>query len=196
MRRLLMAIMVLLPVEAVAHDQAPRHGEERGGYFGAPVVKWTVLRDQGAGMFGGYGGWYVTPSLMIGGGAYGTMTEVDAPTAAVADAPGPLDVKLESFGVDLEFANRPAAPTHMTLGARIGGAAIHYVRNRTSEQHGETDFALLLEPSVGVERRVSEWLHLHFAVSYRLVNGAEQPGLDNKDLMGPAAALSVRLGRF
>jgi hypothetical protein len=38
-------------------------------YFGAPVAKYTLLRDQGALMFGGRGGYNITPSLVIGAGA-------------------------------------------------------------------------------------------------------------------------------
>jgi hypothetical protein len=147
-------------------------------------------------MFGGRGGWNVTPSLLLGGGGNGTMTEVDARDGAVPDAPGPLDVKFESFGFDLEYAVRPTAPTHLTLSALFGGAAAHYMRDKTDEQHGETDFMLLLEPAAGVERRVTDWLHLNLAVSYRLVSGVEQPGLEDGDFIGAAAALAVKFGRF
>jgi hypothetical protein len=49
---------------------------------------------------------------------------------------------------------------------------------------------------VGVERRVNGWLHLNLAVSYRLVSGVEQPGLENGDLNGPGVALAVKFGRF
>jgi hypothetical protein len=54
----------------------------------------------------------------------------------------------------------------------------------------------LLEPAVGVERRIFDGLHLHLAASYRLVAGVEQPGLNEGDLQGPALALAVKLGRF
>jgi len=197
MRQLVIVLTLLLSAaEAMAQDQTPRQEARGGGHFGAPVVKWTVFRDQGAVMFGGRGGWNVTPSLLIGGGLYGTMTEVDAREDAVPDAPGPLDVKFESFGFDLEYAAHPAAPTHLTLHAFFGGAAARYVRDKTNEQHGETDFMLLLEPAVGVERRVTDWLHLNLEVSYRLVIGVEQPGLEDSDFNGAAAALAVKLGRF
>ena len=197
MRRYVIVLMLLLfAAETMAQDQSAPRGTSGRGHFGAPVIKYTVLRDQGAVMFGGRGGWNVTPSLVLGGGLYGTMTEVDAREDAVPDAPGPLDVKFESFGFDLEYAAHPAAPTHLTLHAFFGGAAARYVRDKTNEQHGETDFMLLLEPAVGVERRVTDWLHLNLAVSYRLVSGVEQPGLGNSDINGASAALAVKLGQF
>jgi hypothetical protein len=198
MRQLVIVVMPLLlfAFGAVAEDQTLRRDAGGTSYFGAPVIKWTVVRGQGAAMFGGRGGWNVTPSLLLGGGGYGTLTEVDAREDAVPDAPGPLDVKMESFGFDLEYAPHPTAPTHPTLGAFFGGAAAHYMRDKTDEQHGETDFMLLLEPSVGVEQRVTDGLHLHLAVSYRLVSGVEQQGLEEDDLNGAAAALAVKIGRF
>lgn len=189
-------VLFLSAAEVVAQDQTHGQGASGRSHFGAPVVKYTVLRNQGAVMFGGRGGWNVTPSLLIGGGGYGTMTEVDAREGAVPDAPGPLDVKFESFGFDLEYAAHPKAPTHLTLKAFFGGAAGHYMQDKTDEQLGETDFMLLVEPEVGVERRVTDWLHLHLAVSYRLVSGVEQPGLEESDFSGAGAALAVKFGQF
>jgi hypothetical protein len=124
------------------------------------------------------------------------VTEIHGQQEKVPDAPGPLDVQFECFGLDLEYAPRPAAPTHLTLSGFFGGGAAHYMRDKTDEQHGETDFMLQLEPAVGVEQRVSNWLHLNLAASYRLVSGVEQPGLENADINGPAATLAVKLGRF
>ena len=199
MRQIVLAVILLLllsAIEAIAQDQTPPRKAGGGSHFGAPVVKYTVIRDQGALMFGGRGGWNITPSLLIAGGGYGTMTEVDAPENAVPDAPGPLDLKMETFGFDLEYAAHPTAPTHLTLGAFFGGAALHYVRDKTGEQHGETDFMLILEPSVGVEQAVTNWLHLNLAASFRLVNGVEQPKLDNGDINGVAVSLAVKFGQF
>jgi hypothetical protein len=197
MRNFVIVVMLLLSVaEAMAQGQAPREEAKGRSYFGAPVVKYTVARDQGAVMFGGRGGVKVTPSLMLGGSAYGTMTEIDGPKGAIPEAPGPLYVKFETFAFDLEYATPPTAPTHLTLGASLGGVAVHYMQEENHEQYGETDFALLLEPAVGVEQRVNDWLHLNLAVSYRLVSGVEQPGLENGDISGVAAALAVKLGRF
>jgi hypothetical protein len=93
---------------------------------------------------------------------------------------------MESFGFELEYAPRHSAQTFLTFYAFVGGVAGHFVRDKTREQHGETDFMLLLEPAVGVERGIIDWLHLNLALSYRLVNGVEQPGLKNADFSGPA----------
>jgi hypothetical protein len=184
-----------LAAEVVAQDETTRQqGSRTPGYFVAPVVKYTAIRDQGAAMLGVRGGWNITHSLVLGGGLFGTITQVDGPDGAVPDAPGPLDIKLESFGFDVEYAPKPGAPTHLTLNLSFGGGAGHYVREDTDEQHGETDFLLLLEPAVGVDQRVTDWLHLNLGASYRLVSGVELAGLQNGDFNGPAAALAVKFG--
>jgi len=166
-----------------------------GGYFGAPVVEYTRLRGQDALVFGGRGGWYVTRAIVLGGGLYGTVTEVDAPDGGM-NAPGPLDLKMERFGLELEYHVRPVAPTHLTFGGFVGGASLRHVRDGTNEQHGETDFLFVLAPAVGVERTVTGRLHLNLAVSYRFVTGAEPPGPGRSRLRGPAVALALKLGRF
>lgn len=193
---LIVAMLLLFAGGAAAQYQSPRESAKGRSYFGAPVLKFTAIRDQGAVMFGGRGGWNITSSLMLGGGAYGTMTEVDAREGGVPGALGPLDVKFESFGLDLEYAVHPTAPTHLTATSFIGGAAARYAQDKTDEQWGETDFMLLLEPSLGVEQRVTDSLHLNLAVSYRLVSGVEQAGLKGGDLQGVAAALAVKIGQF
>ena len=147
-------------------------------------------------MFGGRGGWNVTPSLTLGGGLYATVTQADGPEGFVPDSPGPLDIKLESFGLELEYAPHPAAPTHLVLYAFVGGGAGHYVRDNSREQHGETDFMLMLEPAAGVEQRISDWLHLNLTVSYRLASGVELPLLESTDLNGAAVTMAVKFGRF
>jgi hypothetical protein len=193
---LIVLLLLLFASYGMAQGQTPPREGGGGGHFGALVVKYAVIRDQGAIMIGGRGGWNVTPSLVFGGGAYGSINGVDAPEGAVPDAPGRLDIKFQSFGFDLEYSPHPAAVTHLTLDAFFGAAANHYVRHGTDEQHGETDFMLLFEPSLGVERRVADWLHLNLAVSYRLVTEVEQPGLKAADFNGAAVALAVKLGQF
>jgi hypothetical protein len=197
MRQNVIFLLLLLSVAAAAaQEKTSQQGSVGKGHFVAPVLKYTVIKDQGVLILGGRGGWNVTPFLILGGGLYATVTEVDAPEGSVPNAPGPLDIKQESFGFELEYAPQPTAQTYLTLYAFVGGAAGHYVRDKTREQHGETDFMFLLEPGVGVERRIIDWLHLNLGLSYRLVNGVEQPLLKNADFNGPSITLAVKFGRF
>jgi hypothetical protein len=193
--RITFATLLLLFGSEVAARDPP--GKDRGvSGFGAPVVKYTVIRSQGAVMFGGRGGWYVTPSFMIGGGLYATISEVDAPDDALPNVTGPLDLKFDTFGLELEYAHNPGARAHPTFGLFLGGGAVRFATDKTDEQQDETDLVLVTDPSVGLELGITGWLHLNLAVSYRLVAGVSQPGLKNADFAGPAAALAAKIGRF
>lgn len=189
-------LLLVVAAATVAHAQAPGPISSRPGYFGSPVLKVTRLRNQSAIMLGGRGAWNLTPSLAIGGGLYGTWSRVDAPVGATSVAGDPLDIKLEAFGLEVEYARNPGAPTHLTFGAFFGGAANRYLRDGTSEQDGETDFMFLLEPAIGAERRIARSVHLHVAASYRLVEGVDQRALSDSDFNGPALVVGLKLGRF
>lgn len=196
MRRHAIALMLcFVRTEAAPQEPTSRPAANQRRYFVAPVFKYTALRDQSAVMLGVRGGKQVSQSLVFGGGLYGTLSQVDAATGVVSAA-GPLDVKFETFGVELEYVTRPGAKTHLALGAFLGGAANRYVKDATNEQDGETDFMLLLEPAVGAERNVTQWARLQLAISYRLVRGVEQRGLTQADFNGLAAAAAVKFGRF
>lgn len=195
-RFLMVAMWLACASEAAAQDPATRQGSSARRYFGAPVLEVTSLRDRGAVMVGGRGGLNVTSSLTVGVGLYGTLKQVDAPEGAVPTAPYPLDIKMERFGIELEYALHPGDPTYLTLASFVGGGALHYVRDGTQEQEGETDFLLLLQPAVGMERHITDRLHLSLVVCWRLAGGVEMSGLTSGDVAGPAAALAVKLGRF
>jgi len=191
LRPLHMIATLLLPLSPARGQDAP----PPLAFFGAPVIRYTSLRDQGALMAGGRGGWYVTPALAIGFGLHGTVTEVDAPPEIMPALPYTLDVAVETFAVDFEYVPRPAARTRATVGASLGGAAGHYMKNGTSVQEGETDFMLLFEPAVGVERALARTVWLYLSASYRLLRGVEMLGLTTADLAGPSAAIAVKFGR-
>lgn len=192
---LLVVMFVPIWSDAAAQD-VPGQNNAGSRYFGAPVLKYTVIRDQGAVMFGGRGGWNISPSFLIGAGVYATMSEVNGPEGALPYATGPLDLKFETFGLDLEYACRPASPVHFTLGMFLGGGAVHFVKDKTDEQQDETDFTAVLEPSVGLEWNITDSLHLNLAASYRFVIGVDQPGLKDKDFTGPAVSFAVKIGQF
>jgi hypothetical protein len=186
--------LLLLAAPVAADAQAADDGSGRG-YFGAPVAAYTRLRGNGASMIGGRGGWNVAPSLTLGGGLYGTLTEVDAPPN-ISGASGPLDLKLEVFGLEAEYTLRRDAPIQITLSTFLGGAAARYTRDGTNDQHGETDFLFMTEPAAGLEREVLTWLRVNLAACYRFVAGVEQEGLRTGDLAGPVVRLTLKLGRF
>ncbi|MHB9030773.1 MAG: hypothetical protein ACYC9O_18550, partial [Candidatus Latescibacterota bacterium] len=197
-------ILVLFLIATFAHGQEQtlvRGDVERSG-FGGPVIKYTRIHDQNAFLVGGRGGWFFNHSLMLGGGGYGVISEVDAPSGALGPwEKSPLDIEFGYLGLEIEYLRNSGSLLHYNFYTLLGGGADNYVKDAGSvwdsnEQSGETDFMLVMEPAITGELNVTPWFRLNAGISWRLVSGVEQAGLDNSDFSGPSAALTLKFGRF
>lgn len=193
-------ILFVLAAGAAAQEETLFKGDVARGGFGGPVLKYTRIYDQGAFMIGGRGGWILNHSLVLGGGGYGVFTEVDAPEETLPEE-GPLDIEFGYGGFEAEYILHPNSLTHFSLYLLIGGGATNFVKDvgsvlDSNEQIGESDFVLVLEPAVNGELNVTKWFRLNGGVSYRLVNGVDQPGLENSDFSGVTATLNFKFGHF
>ena len=201
MRYLMLIIMLCVSAAGVgAQEETLYKGETEKTGFGGLVVKYTMVKDQGAVMVGGRGGWIINHSLVLGGGGYAVVSEVDA-SEGVLPEEGPLDVEFGYGGFELEYVFHPNSLTHATLYALIGGGVNNYVKavgpvTESNEQAGESDFMFVLEPGMGGELNVARWFRLNAGVSYRIVTGVGQVGLKNGDLAGIAGTLTLKFGRF
>jgi hypothetical protein len=173
---------------------------ERSG-FGGPVIKYTRIHEQNALMVGGRGGWIFNHTLIIGGGGYGVISEVDGADGVLGPQEGPLDIEFGCFGIEVEYIRNSNSLLHYSFYTLMGGGANNYVKDvgsvwDSNEQSGETDFMLVLEPAVNGELNITPWFRLNAGLSYRLVSGVEQAGLDNGDFNGPAVTIALKFGRF
>lgn len=200
--RYLSFILVLFVVtaNAAAQEETLFEKETETSGFGGPVVKYTSIHNQRAVMVGGRGGWIIDHSFIIGGGAYGMVTEVNAP-AAVMPQQGPLDIKFEYGGLELEYLFEPNSLGHFGLYLLIGGGTIKYVKDlggdgESNEQVGDNDYVFLWEPAVTAELNVTTGFRLNAAASYRRVNGVTQVGLRQSDFSGLTATLTFKFGTF
>ena len=181
-------------VTASAQERTLIGGDIESSGFGGPVVRYTRINDQGAFLVGGRGGWIINNVLVLGGGGYGVFTEVDAPEGA-------LDIEFGYGGFEMEYIVHPSSLGHFTGYTLVGGGTTNFVKDvgevtDSNEQVGESDFAFVVEPAVAFELNVTTWFRLNAGVSYRLVNGIDQPGLKDDDFSGPAAILTFKFGNF
>ena len=202
MRHLVFVIMVLaLALNATAQEEKTLFkGDFEKGGFGGPVVKITSIKNRTAAMIGGRGGWIINHSLVLGGGGYGVFTEVDAPKG-VLTLEGPLDIEFGYGGFELEYIIHPKSLVHFSIYTLIGGGATNFVKDvgpvsESNEQVGETDFLFVWEPAVNTELNITTWFRLNAGVSYRLVTGVNQEGLENRDFCGMAATVTFKFGKF
>lgn len=202
MRHLVFVIMVLvLVLNATAQEEETLFkGNFETGGFGGPVVKFTSINGQSAIMVGGRGGWIINHVLVIGGGGYGVASEINAPEG-VLPLEGPLDVEFGYGGFELEYIVHPKSLVHFSFYNFIGGGATNFVKDagpvtESSEQVGETDFLFVWEPAVNAELNVTTWFRLNAGLSYRLVTGVSQEGLENRDFSSMSAIITFKFGKF
>jgi hypothetical protein len=201
MRHLTFAIMLFVFTAGVAAQERTvfKDNYEKGG-FGAPVVKFTWINGQSAFMFGGRGGWIINHSLVLGGGGYGVVSEVDAPEGVLPEQ-GPLDIEFGYGGFEMEYIFRPESLIHFGTYTLIGVGTDNLVKDvgPVTESHqtvSASDLVFVLEPGVNAELNVITWFRLNAGVSYRLVSGVNQVGLKNSDFSDAAATLTLKFGRF
>jgi len=201
MRHLLFIIMLFVfASDVAAQEQTLFKGDFEKGGFGGAVVKFTSINDQSAVMVGGRGGWIINHSLVLGGGVYGVVTEVNAP-AGVLPLERPLDIEFGYGGFEMEYIIHPKSLVHFSIYTLIGGGVTNFVKDvgavtESNEQAGESDFMFVLEPAVNAELNVTTWFHLNGGVSYRLTSGVNQEGLNDCDFSGMAATLTFKFGKF
>ena len=202
MRYLTFVVVALLAGAApvAAQDETLFRNAVTTGSFGGPVVKYTSLRDQGALMVGGRGGWIINHSLSIGGGGYGVVTEVNAPSEALPGE-GPLDIEFGYGGLELEYTVHPHAIGHWSIYTLVGGGSANYVKDvgpvsKSHDQVSDSDTVFVVEPAIKAELNVTPWMRVTTGVSYRMVRGVNQVMLRNKDLSGIAGSLGFKFGKF
>ena len=201
MRYLLFIILnFALSVSLMAQEETLVTSDFESGGFGGPVLKYTTIYGQNTLLAGGRGGWIINHSIVIGGGGYGTLTEIDAPSG-VFPMEDPLDIHFDYGGLELEYIFNPLAIGHFSVYMLIGGGTIflakdlgHY--NEDNHKIGEDDFVFVLEPTVNGELNITDWFHVGAGMSYRFINGVEQERLENSDFSGITGNLTFKFGSF
>ena len=195
MRRLVLLVVVLsLACPALAGDETLFPKVLESGYFGGPVGKLTWVNHESAILVGVRGGWIVNHQFVIGGGAYYLIDDVLVEESAIVPVPKLL---LAYAGPELEYVGRPTELVHYSLCALIGVGVVNYLDSEGG-QAGDVkeDFCFALEPGVNLMLNFTRIFRIGAGISYRYVYGVNLEGLDNKDLRGPCARLTLKFGKF
>lgn len=177
---------------------------EHGGY-GGPVVMAGPVRNETGVFIGGYGGWFINHTFMIGGGGYGLVSNITAGEEALKIDSLTPSVGFGYGGLVLEFTGNSNSLVHYTVHTLIGaGGAGHYLRRtgndepfddiRTDGDDWESCF--VGEVGAAVELNVASFVRLGVGGSYLFVNGVELPGLNDSDLSGPRGFVRLKFGKF
>ncbi len=194
---MLILLIFLIVQSALAQEQTIFSEEIEHGGYGGPVIKFTSVNDKFGVLVGGHGGWIINHKLVIGGGAYGLVNDIDP------YVPRPLYENFLEFGYggfEVEWVMNSDKLVHFSVHALIGGGGVQY-RNDAEDvtfSDRENDEFFVLEPGATLDLNMTTWFRFSVGASYRFVNGVDSNSdlTSNKDLTGPAAMVMLRFGKF
>ena len=172
MKRYVWLILIFFAVAIPVEADEDGDDSERGGYGGGGLKFSQVDGDLGI-FLGGYGGFLINPTFMIGGGGYNLVGRDS-------------EVLMGYGGVVLEVMAPSISPINASANVLIGGGNVDFVNVSAHN-------VLLVEPAVNLEVIVTKRIRIGLGASYRSVTGA---GGRNSDLGGASGNLILKFGRF
>jgi hypothetical protein len=204
----LIVIIILFALGSIVYPQEEtllEGGIESGG-FGGPVVKFTQIKKEFGVLVGGYGGWLINHTFMIGGGGYGLVNKIraseEAQTAYQLYLGRPVNLEMGYGGVVLEYIDNSNALVHFAFNTLIGAGGVTYNERDNDDwdwndnNNRPTDAFFIVEPELKAELNVTTFLRINIGGSYRFVSGINIIGLKNSDIAGPSANITFKFGKF
>lgn len=192
-----------LSIPSYAQEQTLISGPIQNGGYGGPVVKFSQVADKFAIFVGGYGGWLINHSFMIGGGGYGLANEIRGSQAAQLyyGTGDNLRLQFGYGGFMMEYIGEHDNLVHYSVSTLIGAGGVNYdyVDNLYSPFHNNFDEAsacFVFEPSAGAELNVTRFFRINAGASYRLVRGSNLVGISDSDLSNFSFNLAFKFGKF
>jgi len=193
---------ILLAMQASAQEQTLISGQIESGGFGGPEISFSQIDGHFGILVGGYGGWYINHTFMIGGGGYGLVNDITAPLAARTfyNAGNDLRINFGYGGLVLEYVGLSDNLVHYSISTLIGAGGVGYgYRNNYSNNWNDnspTSAVFVLEPKIGVELNVTPFFRIGGGGSYRLVRGSNLVGIEDSDLSDGSLYLAFKFGKF
>lgn len=188
-------LICLLSIPAFARDEVLVSGHIDHGGFGGPSLKIAPIKDNAGYFLGGYGGWLINHTFMIGGGGYGLVNEIKAPMPGIDGAT--LYYEMGYAGLVLEYVNNSHKLFHFTINTLIGAGGLGYTRANWEDDSSFTDDAFfIIEPSIILELNVATSVRVGLGLGYRYVDGLQLEGITNQDLSGVTGNLTLKFGSF
>ena len=199
MKKLVYLLFIFMIATAIIAQENTLLGDgeiEHGG-FGAPVVKFTSINNEFALLVGGRGGWIINHTFTLGGGGYGLVNEIDMGTNS--DGIG-TRLMMGYGGFEMGMILSSNQILHMRMNLLIGAGAVNVAEKNADDwfdnDNNNNDSFFILEPSFGMELNVTTFFRFDVGVSYRFVSGVNYFGLENEDLAGPSADITLKFGEF
>jgi hypothetical protein len=175
------------------------NGPLRSTGYGALGFKFTPIQGNFATLLGGYGGWLINKTLMIGGGGYGLTSQI--PSTAPSQAG--KNISFGYGGIVLEYIGLSDKVFHYAVQGFVGWGGAGYYQSQPQQPGPNINFSrfqttplMVFEPTVLAELNVTNFLRLSAGAGYRIVTGSTLEGLSNADLSSYSISLNVKFGTF
>jgi len=126
-------------------------------------------------------------------GAYGVFFAGDYQRRLIF--PNEFRLMYYHFGLWTGYKTRFDQPFQLTADVRIGEGKVFWERMDNFDNMFE-DYALFVQPSVGVDVKVLRYTALHADIGYRRVSGLDLPEVSNDSFSGVSFNLMIKLGLF
>lgn len=195
MKRIIV-LFVLLSCTLSAQEQTIFGTSEIShGGFGAPVVKFSSIRDQFAVLVGGRGGWIINHTLVLGGGGYGLANEVTGTKSYLGEE---MLINFGYGGFEMEYIINSDKVLHATVYLLIGAGGVSH---RSSYYYddawfGDSDEFFVCEPAVNAELNILSFMRINLGLGYRYINGIKDENLTDADFSGLSGNLTFKFGSF
>ena len=204
MKKIMFVLAVLVLQTLNAQDSMLENPKtSNNNKFGAIVLKYSEINEQGALLLGARGGWMINNSLGIGAGVYGLVSDISVSVVDQDRSENKSDnVDLIYGGAEISYMFSPDDDLHLTVNTLIGfgKVSVNYAKidntnNDFNDFHGG-DIFFVAEPSFGLMANVSSFLRFDLGVSYRFASGVDDQSITFKDVSGISGVLALRLGNF
>lgn len=189
--RLAMPLIMLVtaPLLAAAPEETLISGGVTHGGFGGPSIKITQLNGQPAVMTGGRGGWIIDHTIVVGSSNYNLLTTVEVPDGT------DYYLSMDYSGFELEYIHNSDKLIHYSIHTLFAPGSIH-LKDEDFRRYTSNDFIYIFEPSLSITLNVVRFFRISLSGNYRLVFDVDTNYLNDEDLWGAGAALTLRFGKF
>lgn len=189
----LIACAVLLSVTAstavFAKETLIDLDNARVGGFGGPVFKTSEINGDQTFEMGGIGGATFTTgkhSIMLGGGGFGLVNELDWTNGN--------KLEMGYGGFILGYTYNPEALVHVDTQLLLGAGGVAVIDPASSSVSTDTGSFLISELTAQVEVNVTEFMEIGIGASYRVASDPSISGLSAADLSNPGFVISFQFG--
>lgn len=185
-------LVLFLAISSAAEEETLVGKEIHSGGYGAPVWKLTSINGRTTSLSGGRGAWLINHKFGIGGGGYGTVTDVKS-EFTLDDQP--LYIRLDYGGVELEYIHQSDKVLHWTVHALLGKGTVK-LRQHKPDRDVQSDAIYLLEPSLNADVNIATWFRIGFGISYRYAIDLDLAPLASSAMNGLSGTLCLKFGSF